>query len=127
LCLGTGPNCPSSGASGYCPAAIPAALTCPALTFHDKGVRRFAAYPHASLLLGHPTAAQNRSKTRRSLSHLGEFFWQQARYGRGRFFIQMGENLIDDHRVLNAGDHVDAAACWAHFDVNIKNPLASIE
>jgi hypothetical protein len=41
----------------------------------------------------------------------------------GRFFIQMGKYLLDDHRVLNAGDHFDgAAACTARFDVNIEWP-----
>jgi hypothetical protein len=41
---------PSSGASGACPAAIPASLTCSDLTFHGRGVRRFAAYSCASPL-----------------------------------------------------------------------------
>ena len=52
---------------------------------------------------------------------------QQARSWRSNFFIQMGEYLVDDHRILNAGDHFDGtAACTARFDVDIENPLQSL-
>ena len=43
------------------------------------------------------------------------------------FLIQVGEYLLDDHWVLNAGNHFDGAAAFrARFDVDIENPLQSL-
>ncbi len=39
----------------------------------------------------------------------------------------MGEYLLDDHGVLNAGHHFDSAASFrARFDVDIENLLQSL-
>jgi hypothetical protein len=47
-------------------------------------------------------------------------FWQQDRSGLSRFFIQVGEHLLDDHQVLTVGDHFDGATAFpARFDVDI--------
>jgi hypothetical protein len=35
-------------------------------------------------------------------------------------FLQVGKYSLDDHPVLNAGDHFDGAACTAPFDVDIE-------
>ncbi len=44
---------------------------------------------------------------------------RQARSCRSNFCIQVGEYLVDDHRIFNAGDHFDGtAACNARFDVD---------
>ena len=41
--------------------------------------------------------------------------------------MQVGKYLLDDHRVLNAGNHYDGAAAFrARFDVDIENPLQSL-
>ncbi len=71
------------------------------------------------------------------------FGQQWGCYGKG-FFIQVGEYLLDDHRIFNAGDdvhgrtnaasarmrksgHFDAtAAGTARFDVDIEHPLETL-
>ncbi len=41
--------------------------------------------------------------------------------------MQVGKNLIDYHRVLDAGDHFDGAAAFtARLNIDIENPLQSL-
>jgi hypothetical protein len=42
------------------------------------------------------------------------------------FFIQVGEDLLYDHRVLDAGDHFDGATAFtARFDINLNHTPSS--
>ena len=51
-------------------------------------------------------------------------FGQQWGLYRKGFFIQVGEYLLDDYRIFNAGDHFDAATTGtARLNVNIEHAL----
>ncbi len=54
-------------------------------------------------------------------------FGQQWGLYRKGFFIQVGEYLLDDYRIFNAGDHFDAtAAGTARLNVDIEHPLETL-
>ena len=36
------------------------------------------------------------------------------------FAVQMGENLLDNHRVFDAGDDLDVAAAAASLDLDVE-------
>ena len=51
-------------------------------------------------------------------------FRPQTCWRQGKLFLQMGENLINDHWIFNAGDDPHRPAAFtAGLDVDIKHPL----
>ncbi len=54
-------------------------------------------------------------------------FGQQWGLYRKGFFIQVGEYLLDNYRIFNAGDHFDrTAAGTARLNVDIEHPLETL-
>ena len=52
---------------------------------------------------------------------------QQAERFRGCLFLQMGEDLLDHHRVFNTGNDLDGAAAFtAGFHVDIEDALEAL-
>jgi hypothetical protein len=52
---------------------------------------------------------------------------QRSLHSRG-FVIQVGKNFVNDHRILDAGDHFDSAAAGTaglHVDVDIEYASSS--
>ena len=49
---------------------------------------------------------------------------QYHRFIKRGLLIEVGENLVNDHRVFDASDDFDAATAFtANLDVNVKHPL----
>ena len=54
-------------------------------------------------------------------------FWPQTRWNRGVLSLQMGENLLNDHRVVDAGDDPHRPAAFpAGLDIDIEHPLETL-
>ena len=52
---------------------------------------------------------------------------QPAQSGRGYFFLQVREYLLDHHRVFNTSDYLDGATAFAAgFNVDMEHPFQSL-